>query len=86
MSSTPELSVRLNLDRVTVDENGFGYNAATGGHGDMMAMGIIDSTKVIRFGLQTAASIVSLRLTAGCIIVDAPKHGAPESEDLPRGD
>ncbi|MBK7471245.1 MAG: hypothetical protein IPI73_12075 [Betaproteobacteria bacterium] len=66
--------------------NAFGYNAATGEFGDMMAMGIIDPTKVTRLGLQNAASIASLILTTDCIIVDAPKHGAPEPEDLPRGD
>ena len=72
--------------RVTAGEGAFGYNAATGDYGDMMGMGIIDPTKVTRLGLQNAASIASLILTTDCIIVDAPKHGAPEPEDLPRGD
>ena len=74
------------LDRVATGANAFGYNAATGEYGDMMAMGIIDPTKVTRLGLQNAASIASLILTTDCIIVDAPQHGAPEPEDLPRGD
>jgi len=61
----------------------YGYNAATGEYGDLIAMGIIDPTKVTRLGLQNAASIASLILTTDCIIVEAPKHGAARREDLP---
>ncbi|MBP8298549.1 MAG: hypothetical protein KAX84_20735 [Burkholderiales bacterium] len=82
----PASSGRFNLHRVAAGANAFGYNAATGEFGDMMAMGIIDPTKVTRLGLQNAASIASLILTTDCIIVDAPQHGVPETEDLPRGD
>ena len=51
----------------------FGYNAATGSYGDVVAMGIIDPTKVTRLGLQNAASIASLILTTDCIVAEAPE-------------
>ena len=68
------------LQRVVAGEGNFGYNAATGDYGDMVAMGIIDPTKVTRLGLQNAASIASLVLTTDCVIVNAPKHEAPQAE------
>ena len=54
----------------------FGYNAASGEFGDLVAMGVIDPTKVTRLGLQNAASIASLILTTDCVIVERPKHAA----------
>jgi chaperonin GroEL len=73
------------LGRVAVGEGNFGYNAATGEYGDVMAMGIIDPTKVTRLGLQNAASIASLILTTDCIIVDATEPAAPGAEGYPPG-
>jgi chaperonin GroEL len=67
------------LERVLAGTGTFGYNAATGEFGDVVAMGIIDPTKVTRLGLQNAASIASLILTTDCIIVEKPAHQhAPE--------
>ncbi len=60
-----------------------GYNAATGEYGDMVAMGIIDPTKVTRLGLQNAASIASLILTTDCIIVEAVAPALTRSEGPP---
>lgn len=51
----------------------FGYNAGKGEFGDMIAMGILDPTKVTRTALQNAASISGLMLTTECMIADAPK-------------
>src|SRR3990167_2177673 len=51
----------------------FGYNAATGEYGDMVAMGILDPTKVTRTALQNAASIAGLMITTECMVTDAPK-------------
>jgi chaperonin GroEL len=34
----------------------FGYNAQTGEYGDMIVMGIVDPTKVVRTALQDAAA------------------------------
>jgi chaperonin GroEL len=49
----------------------------------MLAMGIIDPTKVTRLGLQNAASIASLILTTDCIIVEAPSQRPPHPEGSP---
>ena len=56
----------------------FGYNAATSEYGDMMAMGVIDPTKVTRTALQNAASIAGLMLTTACMVAELP-------EDKPAG-
>jgi chaperonin GroEL len=61
------------LERVVAGMGNFGYNAATGEFGDLVAMGIIDPTKVTRLGLQNAASIASLILTTDCIVVEKPR-------------
>jgi chaperonin GroEL len=61
------------VERVVSGAGNFGYNAATGEFGDLVAMGVIDPTKVTRLGLQNAASIASLILTTDCIIVERTK-------------
>ena len=38
----------------------YGYNAQTGEYGDLVKLGIIDPTKVVRTALQDAASIAGL--------------------------
>ncbi|MFA6901663.1 MAG: chaperonin GroEL [Gallionellaceae bacterium] len=50
----------------------FGYNAASSEYGDMMAMGVIDPTKVTRTALQNAASIAGLMLTTACMVAESP--------------
>jgi chaperonin GroEL len=70
------------LGKVMTGDAAFGYNAASGEYGDMVALGIIDPTKVTRLGLQNAASIAGLILTTDCIIVEAPKREFPDREGL----
>ena len=41
-------------------EVNFGFNAATGEYGDLVAQGVIDPAKVTRSALQNAASISAL--------------------------
>ena len=53
-------------------EPAFGYNAATGGYGDLLQMGVIDPAKVTRLALQNAGSIAGLILTTDCLIANAP--------------
>jgi chaperonin GroEL len=55
----------------------FGYNAATGEYGDLVALGVIDPVKVVRHALQDAASVASLLITTEATIVEAPKDAAP---------
>jgi chaperonin GroEL len=57
----------------------YGYNAQTGVYGDMMKMGIIDPTKVVRTAIQDAASVAGLLITTEAMIADAPKKDAAPS-------
>ena len=54
----------------------FGFNAQSGEYGDMVKLGIIDPTKVVRTALQDAASIAGLLVTTEAIITEAPKKDA----------
>ncbi len=55
----------------------YGYNAQTGEFGDMMKMGIIDPTKVVRTAIQDAASVASLLIMTEAMIAEAPKKDSP---------
>jgi len=60
------------VDRVQHEVGSFGYNVATDQYGDLVAMGVIDPTKVTRLGLQNAASVAGLILTTDCVIGEKP--------------
>ncbi|MBL4763134.1 MAG: chaperonin GroEL [Gammaproteobacteria bacterium] len=76
-----EASVVLNkVEGLKANE---GYNAATGEYGDMIAMGILDPTKVTRSALQNAASIAGLLITTECMIADKPAEGSAVSMGAP---
>jgi len=72
------------LNKVAEGKGNYGYNAQTGEYGDMVAMGIIDPTKVVRYALQNAASVSGLLLTTEAMIADAPKKDAGGSQ-MPGG-
>jgi len=61
------------LNKVLEGKGSFGYNAATEEYGDLIAMGVLDPTKVTRSALQNAASIASLILTTDAMIAELPK-------------
>ncbi|CAI1013396.1 chaperonin GroEL [Serratia quinivorans] len=63
---------------VKAGEGNYGYNAATEEYGDMIAMGILDPTKVTRSALQYAASVAGLMITTECMVTDLPKSDAPD--------
>ncbi len=52
---------------------GFGYDAQTGEFGNLVKLGIIDPTKVVRTALQDAASIAGLIVTTEATVTEAPK-------------
>ena len=76
MNAGDEPSVVVN--KVLEGKGSFGYNAATSEYGDMLAMGVVDPTKVTRVALQNAASIAGLMLTTACMVAELP-------EDKPAG-
>jgi chaperonin GroEL len=65
------------LAKVIEGTGAYGYNAATEEYGDMIAMGILDPTKVTRSALQNAASIAGLMLTTEAMVTELPKRDAP---------
>ena len=72
------------LDKVRNGEGNFGYNAATGEYGDMIAMGILDPAKVTRTALEAAGSVAGLMITTECMISEMPeeKGSAPAMPDM----
>ena len=76
-----EASVVVN--KVKEGNGNFGYNAANGEFGDMIAFGILDPTKVTRSALQFAASVAGSIITTEAAVTEVPKkddgagHGAP---------
>lgn len=66
------------LAKVDEGEGNFGYNAATSEYGDMIAMGILDPTKVTRSALQNAGSIAGLMVTTQAMVAEVPQE---ESHD-----
>jgi len=60
------------LDRVQRGTGNFGFNAATEEYGDLVAMGIVDPTKVTRLALQNAASVAGLLLTTEAAVSSLP--------------
>jgi len=71
------------LAKVDEGEGNYGYNAATSEYGDMIAMGILDPTKVTRSALQNAGSVAGLMITTQAMVAelpadDAPMAGAPD--------
>ena len=65
------------VNKVVEGTGNFGFNAATGEYGDLVAMGVVDPTKVARFALQNAASVASLMLTTEAMVAESPKDEKP---------
>lgn len=62
------------LNEIKKSAGNYGYNAQTEEYGDMMEMGIIDPTKVVRVALQNAASIAGLMITTEVMIGIIPEQ------------
>ena len=67
------------LAKVADESGNHGFNAQTHEYGDMIDMGILDPTKVVRAALQNAASIAGLLVTTEASVAEAPKDDAPPS-------
>jgi len=73
------------LNKVAEGKGNYGFNAATEEYGDMIAMGILDPTKVTRSALQNAASVAGLMITTEAMIAELPKDDAPAMPDMGGG-
>ena len=60
------------VNEVSKGTGSYGYNAATGEYGDLIAQGVIDPTKVTKTALVNACSVAGLVLTTDTIIADLP--------------
>ncbi|MCY4469774.1 MAG: chaperonin GroEL [Thiotrichales bacterium] len=61
------------LNKVLDGKGNFGFNAQTEEYGDLVKMGILDPTKVVRTALQNAASIAGLLITTEATVAEKPK-------------
>ncbi|MEK6324144.1 MAG: chaperonin GroEL [Acidobacteriota bacterium] len=73
------------VDKVRSNKSAnYGFNAETEEYGDMLAMGVVDPTKVTRYALQNAASIAGLLLTTEALISEMPEQ-EKEAPQMPGG-
>ena len=61
------------LNKVLDGKGNYGFNAQTEEYGDLVKMGILDPTKVVRAALQNAASIAGLLITTEATVAEKPK-------------
>ena len=65
------------LDKVKRSRSAnYGYDAANDVYGDMLAMGIVDPTKVCRSAIENAASVASVTLTTESLVANIPEPAA----------
>jgi len=62
------------VQKVKEGKGNFGFNAATGKYGDLVADGVIDPAKVVRSALQNASSVAGLMLTTEALVAEKPKE------------
>jgi chaperonin GroEL len=73
------------LNKVAAGKADFGYNADTGDFESLLAAGVMDPTKVVRFAVQNAASVAGLMITTEAMITEKPEKkkgsAAPPMDD-----
>jgi chaperonin GroEL len=72
--------------KVLEGKGDFGFNAETEKYENLMAAGVIDPTKVVRFALQNAASVSGLMITTEALVTEKPekkskRHAMPEMDE-----
>ena len=61
------------LRKVQEGRADFGFNAETEKYENLMASGVIDPTKVVRYAIQNAASVAGLMITTEAMISEKPE-------------
>ena len=73
------------FNKVLTGKDDFGFNAATEEYENLVAAGVIDPTKVVRFALQNAASVAGLMLTTEAMVTEKPEKkkavASPEMDE-----
>ncbi len=74
------------IAKVMEGKDDFGFNAASGSFENLIASGVLDPTKVVRFALQNAASVAGLMITTEAMITEKPekkrKGAVPAGGDM----
>jgi chaperonin GroEL len=73
------------VDKVLGGKGAFGFDAATEEYGDLVRVGVVDPTKVVRAALQNAASVAGLMLTTEALITDKPEKKKGEGQGHAHG-
>ncbi len=73
------------VDKIKSEEGNYGFNAASGDFGDMIAMGILDPAKVTRTALQAAGSVAGLMITTEAMISEIPQETPAMPAGMPPG-
>jgi chaperonin GroEL len=71
------------LNKVLAEDDDYGFNAQTETYENLLAAGVIDPTKVVRFAVQNAASVAGLMLTTEAMIAEKPEK--KNEADMPPG-
>jgi chaperonin GroEL len=72
-------SIAVDIVSKNDTDAGFGFNAATNTYENLVSVGVIDPTKVVRAALQNAASVAGLLVTTEAAIVE--KKGDDDEDD-----
>ena len=72
--------------KVLEGKGDYGFNAESEKYENLMASGVIDPTKVVRFALQNAASVSGLMITTEALVTEKPekkskRHAMPEMDE-----
>ena len=65
------------LNTVLDGKGDYGYNADSLKYENLISAGVIDPTKVVRFGIQNAASVAGLMITTEAMVTDKPEKKQP---------
>ena len=65
------------IEKVRNSPVGVGYNAEIDEFGNMVEMGIIDPTMVVRAALQNAASVANMIIITNALVADIPEKAPP---------
>ena len=65
------------VEEVASKKGSYGFNARTEEYGDLVQMGVVDPTKVVRSALENAASIAALLLTTEALVTEEEEEEPP---------
>ncbi|RLE00500.1 MAG: molecular chaperone GroEL, partial [Candidatus Aminicenantes bacterium] len=74
------------VEKVKEMEPNYGFNALTETYEDMIKVGVLDPTKVVRTALQNAASIAGLMLTTEGLVSEIPEEDKGQKYPTPPSD